>query len=128
MNVNLTEDEIAFRDEVREFFTEKFPADLRQKQDEGVTLDREELERLKTNTPPEQPPYILKTRFKNGTVMYNIMSPKKAHFMVLPNRWRLIPMSFDAPVTTEYWDDDGSGEYKAMFKRLKAEEMVLQTE
>ncbi len=42
MNVNLTDDEIAFRDEVREFFAEKYPADLRQKQDEGVTLDRED--------------------------------------------------------------------------------------
>jgi alkylation response protein AidB-like acyl-CoA dehydrogenase len=42
MNVNLTEEEIAFRDEVREFFAEKYPADLRQKQDEGVTLDRED--------------------------------------------------------------------------------------
>ena len=92
----------------------------------GITLNREELERLKTNTPPEQPPYILKTRFKNGTMMYNIMSPKKAHFMVLPNRWRLIPLSFDAPVASEYWDDDGSSEYKAMFKRLEAEEMVIE--
>ena len=42
LNVNLTEDEIAFRDEVREFFAEKYPADLCQKQDEGVTLDRED--------------------------------------------------------------------------------------
>ena len=42
MNVNLTEDEIAFRDEVREFFAEKYPADLRQKQDEGIILDRED--------------------------------------------------------------------------------------
>jgi len=42
MNVNLTADQTAFRDEVREFFVEKYPADLRQKQDEGVTLDRED--------------------------------------------------------------------------------------
>ena len=94
----------------------------------GVTLDREELERLKNNNPPEQPPYILKTRFRNGATMYNIMSPKKSHFMVLPNRWRLIPMSFDAPVASEYWDDDGSEEYRTMFRRLQAEEMVLQRE
>ncbi|TDJ35837.1 MAG: pimeloyl-CoA dehydrogenase large subunit [Gammaproteobacteria bacterium] len=42
MNVNLTEDEIAFRDEVRKFFAEKYPADLRKKQDEGITLRRED--------------------------------------------------------------------------------------
>ena len=92
-------------------------------------LDHEELERLKKNRPPEQPPYILKTRYKNGTAMYNIMSPPKTrHFMVLPNRWRRIPLSFDSPLRTEYWDDDGSPEYRAMFKRLEAEEMVLEKE
>ena len=95
----------------------------------GVTLDREELERLKDNNPPEQPPYILKTRFKNGTVMCNKMSPPETqHFMVLPNRWRLIPLSFDSPVTTEYWDDDGSPEYRAMFNRLETEQMVFEKE
>lgn len=94
----------------------------------GVTLDRDALEKLKKNKPPEQPPYILKTRFKNGTTMYNIMHPRKSHFMVLPNRWRLLPLSFDAPVASEYWDDDGSPEFKAMFKRLEVEEMVLRKE
>ena len=94
----------------------------------GVTLDREELERLKHNNPPEQPPYILKTRFRNGTTMYNIMSPKKSLFMVLPDRWRLMPMSFDWPVSSQYWDDDGSEEFRAMFRRLQTEEMVLRRE
>jgi len=42
MNVNLTADEIAFRDEVRQFFAEKYPADLHQKQDEGVPLSRDD--------------------------------------------------------------------------------------
>ncbi len=45
MNVNLTEDEIAFRDEVRKFLTEKYPADLRKKQDQGVSLSREDTTR-----------------------------------------------------------------------------------
>ena len=95
----------------------------------GVTLDREALEQLKQNRPPEQPPYILRTRFKNGTIMYYLMRPPKtSHFMVLPHRWRLIPLSFDSPLSTDYWDDDGTPEYRAMFKRLEAEEMVLKTE
>ena len=42
MNVNLTADEIAFRDEVRQFFAEKYPADLHRKQDEGVPLSRDD--------------------------------------------------------------------------------------
>jgi len=42
MNVNLTEAEIAFRDEVRMFFAEKYPADLHEKQDAGITLSRED--------------------------------------------------------------------------------------
>ena len=45
MNVNLTEDEIAFRDEVRKFLAEKYPADLRKKQDQGVSLSREDTTR-----------------------------------------------------------------------------------
>ncbi|MCH2695115.1 MAG: hypothetical protein MK025_10470, partial [Acidobacteriia bacterium] len=93
----------------------------------GVTLDREALEQLKQNRPPEQPPYILRTRFKNGTIMYNLMRPPKtSHFMVLPHRWRLIPLSFDSPLSTDYWDDDGTPEYRAMFKRLEVKGMLIE--
>lgn len=42
MNVNLTAEELAFRDEVRAFFAEKYPADIREKQDEGIPLARED--------------------------------------------------------------------------------------
>jgi alkylation response protein AidB-like acyl-CoA dehydrogenase len=42
MNVNLSPQEISFRDEVRQFFAENFPADIRRKQDEGVPLERED--------------------------------------------------------------------------------------
>ena len=95
----------------------------------GLTLNREALEQLKRNTPPQQPPYILRTRFKNGAVMYKILSPPETrHYMILPDRWRLMPQSFDAPLSSEYWDDDGSPEYRAMFKRLEAEEFVMQME
>ena len=90
----------------------------------GVTLNREELERLKTNNLPPAPRWIVKSRFENGTMMYNIGGPGRAHFLVMPNK-RLIPMSFAAPLTTEYWDEDGSPEFNAMYKRLKTEEMVL---
>ena len=38
MNVNFTEEELAFRDEVKQFFAEKYPEDIRRKRDEGIPL------------------------------------------------------------------------------------------
>jgi len=45
MNVNLTDEERAFRDEVRTFFRERYPDALRRKQDRGVALDRDDIVR-----------------------------------------------------------------------------------
>ena len=42
MNIDLTKDELAFRDEVRHFFAEDFPADIRRKRDAGINLTRED--------------------------------------------------------------------------------------
>ena len=92
----------------------------------GVTLDREELERLTKLELPEQKKWILKTRFANGTVMHNIADPKQSIFMVRPDVRRLLPLSYVAPVTTEYWDDDGTAEYRAMFARIEREGVVLE--
>ncbi|MBT6155599.1 MAG: hypothetical protein HOL01_06685 [Planctomycetaceae bacterium] len=91
----------------------------------GVTLNRDELERLKELKLPEQPKWIIKTTFKNGTVMYNIADPKQSIFMVRPDVRRLLPLSYAAPLKTTWWDDDGSKEYRAMFKRIDAEGVVL---
>ena len=91
----------------------------------GVELDSAELDRLKKMKLPEQSKWIVKTRFANGTRMYNIADPKNSIFMVRPDRSRLIPMRYDLPITTEYWDDDGSPEYAAMFKRIEREGVVL---
>jgi L-alanine-DL-glutamate epimerase-like enolase superfamily enzyme len=91
----------------------------------GVTLDRAELERLKNLKLPKHPKWIIKTRFKNGTMMYNIADPEDSIFMVRPDTRRLIPMSYNSPVTTEYWDNDGSAEYRAMFKRIERGGVVL---
>ena len=46
--------------------------------------------------------------------------------MVRPDRRRMIPMTYDAPIETEYWDDDGTPDYRAMFERLEREGMVLE--
>jgi hypothetical protein len=42
MNVNFTADELAFREQVRQFFADKYPADIRYKTDNGIELDRDD--------------------------------------------------------------------------------------
>jgi alkylation response protein AidB-like acyl-CoA dehydrogenase len=45
MNVNYSEDELAFRDQVRTFLQEKYPADLREKQSKGIALGKDDIVR-----------------------------------------------------------------------------------
>ena len=92
----------------------------------GLTLDRDELERLKQLKLPEQPKWIIKTRYANGTMMYNLADPKDSLFMVRPDRRRLATHSYDAPLSTEYWDPDDTPAFRAMFQRLEKEGMVLE--
>ncbi|MBT4098959.1 MAG: hypothetical protein HOM68_06920 [Gemmatimonadetes bacterium] len=92
----------------------------------GVTLNRGALERLATLELPEQPKWIIKSRLGDGTRMYNLADPKEGFFMVRPDHRREITMSYDAPIETQYWDDDGSPEYRAMLERLEREGMFLE--
>ncbi|MXZ74337.1 MAG: hypothetical protein F4207_06620 [Gemmatimonadetes bacterium] len=93
----------------------------------GVTLDREELERLKRLELPRQGRWIIRSRYENGARMYNIADPEDSIFMVRPDRRRgMVPMSYDAPITTEYWDDDGTDAYREMFARIEREGVVLE--
>ena len=46
MHVSFTDEELTFRDDVRAFFRDKLPADIRRKQDEGVPLEREDFIRF----------------------------------------------------------------------------------
>lgn len=45
MNVNFSEEELTFEREVKAFFKDKYPDDIRQKQDNGVTLAKEDMVR-----------------------------------------------------------------------------------
>lgn len=45
MNVNLSDDELAFQEEVRAFLAEKYPADIRHKQDNGIPLEKDDMVR-----------------------------------------------------------------------------------
>ena len=92
----------------------------------GLTLDRDALERLENLKLPEQEKWIIKSQFKNGTKMYNIADPKNSIFMVRPDRSRLIPMSYDSPISTAYWDNDGTSAYQEMFARIEREGIVLE--
>ena len=92
----------------------------------GLTLDRDELQRLERLTVPRPDRWILSSRFANGTRMYNIADPDDSMFMVRPDTRRLMPMSYVSPIATDYWDDDGSPEYSAMFERIEREGMVLE--
>lgn len=92
----------------------------------GLTLDRESLERLKKLQLPPQPKWIIKTRFSNGTMMYNLGDTRTPIFMVRPDTRRLATLSYDAPLNTEYWDPDGTPEFRTMMQRLEKEGMVLE--
>ena len=91
----------------------------------GVTLNAAELDRLRKLQLPKQPKWIIKTTFDNGTRMFNIADTDDSIFMVRPDRRRLLPLRYDLPLTTEYWDDDGSADYKQMFARIEREGVVL---
>ena len=93
----------------------------------GVSLNREELERLKSLPLPRQGKWIIQSRFANGARMYHLADPDNSIFMVRPDRDRLIPMSYDSPISTSYWDDDGSSEFREMFGRLEREQIVLES-
>ena len=45
--------------------------------------------------------------------------------MVRPDHRRLAPMSYCAPLSTDYWDDDGTEEYRTMFAKIEKEGIVL---
>ena len=92
----------------------------------GVTLDRDELESIKKQELPAQPKWLIKSQFKNGTRMFNIGDTDNSIFMVRPDVNRLIPMSYASLISTEYWDDDGTPEYKTMFERIERDGIVLE--
>ena len=93
----------------------------------GVELDMGEVRRLEQIEPAAKPRFILVSRYDNGTTLYVRPDPENPHFMVRPDWSReLMPMSFAAPLKTEYWDDDGSAGFSAMMARLEREGAVLE--
>ncbi len=94
----------------------------------GVTLDPAALERARTLQLPEQKKWILKTRFKDATRMYHLVDPAKNILLVRPDLAREITLSYAAPLSSEWWDDDGSAAFQQMRERLERERIVLEKE
>jgi hypothetical protein len=93
----------------------------------GVELDMKEVERLTRIEPMTKPNFMIVCKYDNGTTLYTRPDPKNPHFMVRPDWSRtLMPMSFVAPLKTEYWDDDASTDFNAMIARVEQEGAVLQ--
>ncbi len=46
MDVSFSEEDLQFREEVRQFFAEKLPEDIRAKQDQGIPLERDDMVRF----------------------------------------------------------------------------------
>jgi len=92
----------------------------------GLTLDRAQLERLKNLKLPDQPKWIIKTKYANGTIMYNMADPHDSLFMVRPDKRRFATLNYAAPLTTEYVDSDGTLAFRDLFQRLEKEGMILE--
>tara|TARA_B100000686_G_C16794316_1_gene981141 strand:- start:104 stop:1348 length:1245 start_codon:yes stop_codon:yes gene_type:complete len=93
----------------------------------GVELDMKEVKRLERVQPRSKPKFIIVTSFDNGATLYTCPDPKNPHFMVRPDWSRtLMPMSFAAPLTSEYWDDDDSDQFDRMMVRIEKEGAVLE--
>jgi len=92
----------------------------------GVTLNRAELERLKDLKLPANPDWIIQSKYPDGTVMYNLAKPTNSLFMVRPDMRKLVTLGYDSPITTEWWDPDGTPAFSSMMKQLLQEGMILE--
>jgi galactonate dehydratase len=92
----------------------------------GLTLNREELERLKNLKLPPQPDWIIKSKFPDGTTMYNLASTASSIFMVRPDTRGQITLSYDGQISTEWWDPDGTPEFRKTMDLLLKEGMLLE--
>ena len=93
----------------------------------GVELDMAQVQRLQQVEPRAKPRFILVSKFDNGATLYSSPDPQNPHFMVRPDySRRLMPLSFVSPLTTAYWDDDGSREFAQLMTRIEADGGVLE--
>jgi hypothetical protein len=93
----------------------------------GVELDMKEVKRLEQLEPMKKPKFMIVCKYDSGATLYTRFDPNNPHFMVRPDWSRmLMPMSFVAPLKTEYWDDDGTAEFNSMMERVVRDGAVLE--
>ena len=93
----------------------------------GVELERAAVERLKAIEAPSKPRFIIESIYADGTTQYTSPDPTNPHFMHRPDWSRtLMPVSFTSPLTTRYWDDDGSEGFKTMMASIERDGAVLE--
>ncbi len=86
----------------------------------GVTLDRDELERLKGLPMPTCDPFIVQCRYPDGRTLSFIHDPEEQrNFLCMPDLAVMPQRGYADQVETSYMDDDGTEEYRAMFHRCK---------
>ncbi|MBT7862160.1 MAG: hypothetical protein HN712_17720 [Gemmatimonadetes bacterium] len=93
----------------------------------GVDLDEEKLAELEALEPLPARRFLLHSVYANGARLRTRKDPANPHFMVRPDWSReLPPVSFVAPQTTSYWDDDGTKEFAAEYARIEGEGTQLE--
>ncbi|HCL30296.1 MAG TPA: hypothetical protein DIC52_17925 [Candidatus Latescibacteria bacterium] len=92
----------------------------------GVELNMNQVQLLEQIEPMGKPRFIIVCKYDNGATLYTRPDPENPHFMVRPDWSRtLMPMSFVAPLNTEYWDDDGSDQFNEMMTKIEEAGAVL---
>lgn len=72
----------------------------------------------------EQAKWIIKTRYANGTMLYNLADTSDSLFMVRPDKRRMVTLNYDAPLTTDSGDPDGTPAFRDMFRRLEINDQI----
>lgn len=92
----------------------------------GVELDMDVVERLERIAPPTKPTFIIECTYGNGSKLYTRPDPANPHFMVRPDWSRtLMPLSFNAPLKTRYWDEDSSAKFAHLMERIERDGAVV---
>ncbi|HCL30220.1 MAG TPA: hypothetical protein DIC52_17535 [Candidatus Latescibacteria bacterium] len=93
----------------------------------GVDLDLDKVRSLESAPAIKKPRFIIRTRYRNGTLLQTRPDPANPHFMVRPDWSReLMPMSYAAPLASDYWDDDGSEAFAATYRRIEEEGALIE--
>ena len=87
----------------------------------GVELDEVKMAELEKIESPTRQRFLLDTRYVNGSLLRTRPDSDNPHFMVRPDWSReLPPSSFAAPLSTRYWDDDGSEDFATAYGQIES--------